>query len=381
MILTLYGTICLTGIGAQAIQAGAPNGEPPVLRGIYFTETGCNHCDAFLYAQKQKLEREYSVRIELEKHDILSSEGYALCVRMLRQRNLKFTVFPVLFMGSNVYRGSEAVAINIVVEIQHYRTTGTYLPATRHTNEFAQEDAARARAFGLALAPTIAAGLLDGINPCAFSTMLFFLSFMALRRTDRRAQFLVGLAFIAAVFTAYLVIGFGFMSALREFFSTRQFSRYIAIFVSVLAAVFAALNLRDAVLARRGDASRSALQLPASLRNLNHAVIRRFSSLPLYILGAALSGFLVSFIELACTGQIYLPTIVYMNQSARSSASVALLFVYNFAFIAPLGTVFVLYLSGMKHDRIRVWYSSHLATVRVLSALFFVAMGILVWVV
>ena len=380
-LLALYATLCLAGLAAQSPHPTASHGELPILHGIYFTETGCSHCDAFLYSQKQKLEQTYDVRIELENHDILSSEGYALCVKMLRQKNLKFTVFPVLFIGNNIYRGSSAIETNIVSEIEYYAAHKKYMPAAHHPNEFSMEDATRTRAFTIALLPTLAAGLLDGINPCAFSTMLFFLSFMALRRTKRRSQILVGLSFIVAVFLAYIMIGFGLLGALREFFSAQRFSRYVAGFVSLLAALFAVLNVRDEILARKGGVSSSLLQLPAPFKKLNHAVIRHFNTIPLYILGAAISGFMVSFIELACTGQIYLPTLVYMNQSARSSVSVALLFAYNLAFIAPLCGVFVLYMSGTKHENIRAWYGSHVALVRWLSAFFFIAMGILVWVV
>lgn len=353
----------------------------PAMTGIYFTETGCSHCDAFLFTQKRELEQRYRVGLELEKHDILSTQGYELCVEMLRKERLGFTTFPVLFLGNNIYRGSGAVESGAAAEIEYYAEHGVYRPSLPRVDELAPARAQAERAFERALLPTLAAGLLDGINPCAFSTMLFFLSFMALKRARRRDQLFVGLAFIAAVFAAYVLIGFGLLGALREFFSARRFSRIVAVAVSTLAALFAALNIRDAAAARRGNAARSILQLPAPLQRLNHFVIRHFSSTPLYALGAAAAGFLVSLIELACTGQIYLPTIAYMNQSSRSSVSVALLLVYNLAFIAPLCAVFALFLSGTKHERIRAWYASHLVLVRVLSALFFIALGMLVWVV
>jgi glutaredoxin len=83
--------------------------SPPEITGIYFTETGCSHCDSFLYVQKAKLEHDYGVSIVLETHDILSAAGYEQCVKMLKQKQLNFTVFPVLFIGSNIYRGSSAI--------------------------------------------------------------------------------------------------------------------------------------------------------------------------------------------------------------------------------------------------------------------------------
>ncbi len=375
--LAIFSILSLTSLPSQPQENGFFRTE---IRGIYFTETGCSHCDAFLYAQKAKLEQTYNVSIVLETHDILSAEGYAACVEMLRQHQLKFTVFPVLFIGSNIYRGSSAVKENMPQEIEYFLAHGSYRPALPRTNELAEGSDQSDKAFGASIIPSILAGLLDGINPCAFSTMLFFLSFIALRRKDRRSLVWMGLAFILAVFVAYFLIGLGFLGALRRFLSEKRFSLYVDIFVSTLAAIFAALNVRDAIIAGRGRSSESILQMPLFMKRINHSFIRYFNQLPLYILGAALSGFLVSVIELACTGQIYLPTIAYMNQSVRSSRSILLLLMYNIAFIVPLGLVFVLYLFGLGHEKIRQWYGAHLVLVRICSALFFVALGVLVWI-
>lgn len=359
---------------AQQAAAQVPNVE---LRGVYFTETGCSKCDAFLLSGLARLEEHYGIRLTLETHDILSVQGYALCESMLADRGLKFTTFPVLFIGNNAYRGSSAVEAGIRLEIEYYLKHASYRPALSES----LAPGAAAVGFTAAFLPVFAAGLLDGINPCAFSTMLFFLSFVGLRRKERRGVALTGLGFIAGVFVAYFFLGFGLLSALRTFLSAGRFSLYLNAAISATAAVMATLSLRDAVAARRGAPEDSVLQLPGFLKRAGHAVIRRFSVLPLYILGAAITGILVSFIELACTGQIYLPTLAYMNRAAFSSYSLALLFAYNLAFILPLSAVFVLYLLGTGHERLREWYRRRLALVRVLSALFFLSLGILVWVV
>jgi len=369
--------VLLAPVSSQPNDQGA---SLPEITGVYFTETGCNHCDSFLYIQKAKLEQKYKVRIVFEAHDILSAEGYAECVEMLRKNQLKFTVFPVLFIGANIYRGSSAIEENAPKEIEYYLAHGSYRPALHRANELGDAAGQADKAFATSIIPSVLAGLLDGINPCAFSTMLFFLSFIALKRRDRRSLAWVGLAFIIAVFAAYFLIGLGFLGALRKLLSEKRFSLYVDIFVSALAAILAVMNVRDAVVAARGQASESFLQMPFFLKQMNHRFIRYFNQLPLYILGAALSGFLVSVVELACTGQIYLPTIAYMNQSVRSSKSVLLLLMYNIAFIVPLDLVFALYFFGLRHERIRQWYGKHLVLVRICSAIFFVALGALVWI-
>jgi len=353
----------------------------PTINGIYFAETGCSHCDVFLYSQKKKIEQKYGVQIQLETHDILSSEGYDLCVKMLEARHLKFTIFPVLFIGSNVYEGNKSIEANFPQEIEYYLAHAHYKPQIKERDDSSHSDSPMAFSFSSSLIPTLFAGFLDGINPCAFSTMLFFLSFIALRRSNRHSLFIVGITFIAAVFVAYFLIGLGLLEALRKFFSEQKFTVYVNAFVTAMAVFLAIFNLHDAHVISRGRSSDAMLQLPLVLKKLNHTVIRYFNLLPLSIAGAGMSGFLIAFIELACTGQIYLPTIAFMNMNAPSTSSIGLLVAYNLAFIFPLSIVFVLYLLGIQHEKMRQWYSSHLSSVKKATALFFITLGIFVWII
>lgn len=375
-----------------------------VIRGVYFTETGCKHCDVFLYSQKQKYETAWGIRLELETYDILSADGYKRCVDMLAERGLSFTVFPVLFIGNNVYRGSTEIEQNVPLELAAIRDRGEMLPPrviSTHSTivgpELSGESPGFSQVEGAAdphlvlqrpasvgsvlgiLATILSAGLLDGINPCAFSTLLFFLSFISLKRHDRSSLFFVGLAFIGAVFFAYFLIGLGFLQILRTLLSANRATYIVKGVISLFAAVLVVLNLRDAWFAWQGRVQESFLQLPKGLKQLSHRVIRSFVVLPLFVLGAAVSGFLVSVIELACTGQVYLPTLVYMNQSSLSHWSIFLLFLYNLGFILPLLMVFVLYLFGLNHQGLRIWYGKRIFYVRLGTAVLFAVMGLVVW--
>jgi cytochrome c biogenesis protein CcdA/glutaredoxin len=360
---------------AAAGLSAAPSLAALELRGVYFTETGCSHCDAFLYAGKARLEQERSVTIALETHDILSDSGYALCVKMLAERGLPFTSFPVLFIEGAVYRGSTAIEQNLGRDIEAFKKDGVWPAATTST-----KNEPTGAAFVAAAIPVLLAGLLDGINPCAFSTLLFFLSFVSLRKKRREAVLFTGLAFISGVFVAYFLIGFGLLASLRAALSAGRFSIYLNSAVTAAAVVLVVLNLRDARRAYLGEVEESTLKLPKPLRDASHSVIRRFSSGPAGIVAAALAGAAVSLIELACTGQIYLPTIAYLNRTAFTSHSLALLLAYNLAFVLPLVLVFALFYFGLTHQRIQDWYRRRIVLVRLLSAAFFLAMGGLVWI-
>lgn len=360
--------LCLPLLFAAAVSA-----EVTTVSGRYFGETGCGHCDAFLRSGKADYERRYGVSLALETRDILKAEDYALCVRLLEARGRAFRVFPVLFIGENVYQGDSAIQANLGPEIEHFLREGRYRPTVA--------DLGSGGGFSARLAPVLAAGLLDGVNPCAFSTLLFFLSFLTLRGRSRRSVLAVGAAFILSVFAVYFLIGLGLLGGLRKLGAIAGAALALNVFVSALSALLGVLSVRDALRARMGRPEDAALKLPEALSRANHFLIRRLIAGPAALLGAVLAGVAVSVLELACTGQIYLPTLAYLNRSAPSARGVSLLLAYNAAFVLPLAAVFAAFFFGTAQERIRAWYRGRIFAVRLLTALFFFSMGALIWLV
>lgn len=345
--------------------------EVPTLSGSYFGEIGCSHCDVFLYKEKAAIEARYGVRLALETFDILKADDYARCVRLLEERGQSFRYFPVLFIGENAYQGNSAIDANLGSEIEHFLKTGAYRPRVR--------DSASGGGFDARFLPVFAAGLLDGVNPCAFSTLLFFLSFLTLRRKSKNTILSVGIVFIASVFAVYFMIGMGLLGGLRSIAEHRWAKTALEASVCFLSVVLGVLSLRDAFRARTGAPDDAVLKLPEALSRANHRVIRALSGRSAALAAAALTGAAVSVLELACTGQIYLPTLAYINRTAVSGRGVGLLVAYNAAFVLPLFSVFVVFFLGASHERIRRWYRGRLFAVRIGTAVFFFAMAALVW--
>jgi cytochrome c biogenesis protein CcdA len=88
-------------------------------------------------------------------------------------------------------------------------------------------------------------------------------------------------------------------------------------------------------------------------------------------------GFLISIFELACTGQVYFPTIAYMVQGENRSLGYLLLAVYNFGFIVPLLAVFLLAYAGVGSERITKAFQKNLGAVKLGLAGLFVALAVL----
>lgn len=222
----------------------------------------------------------------------------------------------------------------------------------------------------------LAAGLLDGINPCAFATIIFLLSYLQVTRKSPRAIAQIGTAYILGVFAAYFFIGLGLLKLASLLAQLRWASVALNKLMAGLALVVMALNLRDGIYCLRGRMGDMTLQLPAVLKDRIHRVIRQGVRQAHFVLVAFLMGVVISHLELACTGQVYLPTITYMIQQGESSA-IWRLMLYNLAFVAPLTAIFVLAYSGLRSELLLTVLKKRAALVKFSTAVLFLALFLL----
>lgn len=218
-----------------------------------------------------------------------------------------------------------------------------------------------------------AAGLLDGVNPCAFATIIFLLSYLQIARRSPREILAVGLAFILAVFLAYFAAGWGLSHVLASLRGFEFARRALNLLLAAFALLIAWLSFRDGLRARRGELKDMTLQLPDFLKDRIRRVVRGSSKSSRYVLAAFGAGIVISFLELACTGQVYLPTILYMLKQGRATAFSYLL-IYNLAFILPLVVIFALAFFGMRSEALIRFQAKHTATVRFATAALFAAL-------
>ena len=306
----------------------------------YFHKRGCQKCVRASEILKH-LKTEYP-QIVVEKRDAKADQQLLEAMGALYGvPEVKRLTTPAVFIG-------DAYLLDELDEAQLEKIVGTYLAtgvasrlaeAQAKTGEAESEIVKRFNAFGtLAVA---GAGLLDGINPCAFATIVFFISYLSLVGRSRKEMLVAGGAFAAAVFVTYLLLGVGllkFLAFLNEF-------SFIAKCVYLVAAIgtftLAFLSLYDAIKAKQGRVKEITLQLPKSLKQRIHKVIRERARTSSVIIGALVIGFAISALELVCTGQVYLPTITFvMGIEGMRANALAYLILYNMMFVTPLLVVF-----------------------------------------
>ncbi len=336
MLLALYDNLSeYTGFDGQE---RAPDDHAIYI--TYFHKRGCQKCARASEVLKRLKTKYPQIIVELkyakESRELLEAMGALYSVP-----EVKRLTTPAAFIGDE-YLIDALDEKRLETVIQRYLQTGVVsrLPqAEIKTGEASDEIVNRFNAFGtLAVA---GAGLLDGINPCAFATIVFFISYMSLVGRERKEMLVAGGAFAAAVFVTYLLLGMGtlkFLSFLNEF-SVLAKCVYLIAAIGTFALAF--LSLYDAYKAKQGKVKEITLQLPKSLKQRIHKIIREQTRTSGVIIGALVIGFAISALELVCTGQVYLPTIVFvMGVEGMRGHALAYLILYNLMFIMPLLVVF-----------------------------------------
>ena len=237
----------------------------------------------------------------------------------------------------------------------------------------------RFRKFGLGT--VLVAGLIDGLNPCAFATIVFLVSYLSFLGKRSREILTYGLIFTFGVFIAYLIAGMGLMAGFRQLSSFPLITKGVYLVIAVFAFVLGIISLYDYILYRRGQGAKMKLQLPMALKKKIHGIIRvQTRSSKAGFLGTFILGFVIAGTEVVCTGQLYLPTIGYIMTIPKLRAYAFFnLVLYNIMFIIPLGGVFVAAFLGVTSERMSMVTKEHTGTVKLLTALLFMGLGVFLY--
>ena len=234
------------------------------------------------------------------------------------------------------------------------------------------------RARAVSLAAVVAGGLVDGVNPCAFATLVFFVCCLSGAGTNRRLILAMGVFFTLGVMITYFVTGVGLSEGLRRLDMFPSVSRMLTWLIIAGTFALAAVSFWDFVTALRGRAGEMKLKLPDRLRLRINAIIARRLRARSVALGALGVGATVSLLEFACTGQVYFPLIRLMTQvSATRLRGLGLLALYNLAFAVPLMVVFLATYFGLSSERLVASLRRHVASAKLLLAVFFLGLAAL----
>lgn len=373
-----------TPVGEEVMQEDSViKLELPKVYLAYFYEIGCKECDRVEH-QIKYLQWKYP-NIVIEKFDITDAEVKKLAEALGELYNVpevKRMVAPSVFIGQDYLISKDLNDKNLMELIEKYKYRGTIPPwdeANKYLKRAEKNIIERFKSFGIIT--VVSAGLLDGINPCAFATLIFFISYLAFFIRKNREILTVGTTFVVAVFITYLLVGFGLLRVIQLLRFMPIVAKIVYMLTAGVAISFGVLSLYDYFRYRTGEYDRATLRLPSFMRNKIHEVIRKKVGVKKYTLGAFGAGFLISLLEFSCTGQVYLPTVVFVTKiPALRMKALFYLILYNVCFILPLLLVFFLAYRGMTAQRLFFLMRRRSKTVKLLTAVvFFCLAGLLIF--
>ena len=223
-------------------------------------------------------------------------------------------------------------------------------------------------------------GLLDGVNPCAFTVIIFFVSYLAYLGRTRREIALGGITFTAAVFLTYLAIGLGLYRVLDlgESWSS-HFGTITYVVTACFALAMGVWSFRDGIRCARGNVKDATLKLPEVVRSSIRRIITRKARLGLTLGATLLLGAAVALFEFPCTGQVYWPVIAAIHQVGFHARALELLLVYNLCFVLPLIAIFLCVYLGLGSQYLTKLFRRHM--VKTKFALGFVFMFLFAFLV
>ncbi len=331
----------------------------------------CNRVEALLNGLAKKYLNLFIYRYNIfENTNKIFYEGLADLHKIPEKKRL---IVPAVFIGED-YIIKDIAAERLENLIQKYSTGSPMLDTLKLTT--AGEKIIQ-RFSKFSIIGVIIAGLIDGVNPCAFATIIFFVSYLLFMGRQRRTIIVMSVSFIIAVFLCYLAIGLGAYVLLNAIAAIKIIGKIIFLSFGIFAIILGILSLYDYFVARAGDTNKMILQLPLIIKQKIHKEIKEKTSVGSIIVSSFIAGILISFLEFGCTGQVYLPTITFVVSKGNLGIKPAfILIIYNIMFVLPLITI-AIFANIFSRDSVANTLSKKIPLIKLLTALLFFGLGIL----
>ena len=325
-----------------------------------------------------KLFEKYPGQISCRIYDIDNVDNFLLLDRFEKKYGLAKNEVPILFMDGKIRSGlEEEVKKSLEEDIKASLAKGgnPWAEPAPEEEKIKKEDAVKRRLESVALLALIGAGLSDGLNPCAFTTIVFLISYLSIIGRKRREILQTGIVYTISVFITYLALGFGLLTIVSRLVNIALASRILYGATAVVAFVVAYLSLRDYFMARKGQFKDMTLKLSEGMQKRIHKSIHDKVKNLGVITAALVLGVMVALFELPCTGQMYLPIVTALSNPRLRSRAIPYLLLYNLMFIIPLIIVFVVAYFGVSSESIGDRFRRHIGAIKLTMGGIFLALG------
>ena len=326
------------------------DGKPVV---YFFYNTNCGEClGAVSFIQDFAASHPEVTVISIDIRQ--SDENLFLFKAFKDYYGASFAPVPTVFVGYTTLSGADEIINGLYDAVN---TTLTTQPAPRPPSSLPE-------GAELTLPLVIVSALVDGINPCAFSVLIFLLVTLV-SLESRKKMLAVGMVFISAVFTFYFLSGLGLFSIIQS----AGISRLISSIAAVVALGAGTISILSVFGTGNGQ---SILSIPESKKKIISRALSK-ASVP----GAFIVGILVGMFELPCTGGIYLAILSLLSSRVTVVEGIPYLLVYNLFFVLPLIVILGICTFGLPVERLEEWRTGSRKPVRFVMGAVMIFLGVI----
>ena len=381
LCLTFAFTCGMRALPAEVKYTSMPEKEPQegaVARIIFFSDVTCEECQEMKAKILPKLLKKYPARIAVRIYEINDTASFVLLTRFEKRYGKAKNEVPIIFMDGKVRSGyEEEVKKSLEPDIKQALAKGGSPwsePAPPEKN-VTETETGKNLLESLTLIAIIGAAFADGINPCAFTTIIFLISYLSLIGRKKSDILKTGLIYTAAVFATYLALGLGLKFIISHMVNTRIAKKIIYGATGMVALGVAYLSLKDYLLARKGQYSDMTLKLSDDMqRRIRQSIHDKVRNLGI-MTAALVLGILVALFELPCTGQMYFPIVTALTNPHLRSRALPYLILYNVVFIVPLIIVFSVAYYGVASQTIGERFKRHVGTIKIIMGIIFLLLA------
>lgn len=211
----------------------------------------------------------------------------------------------------------------------------------------------------------VTSGFIDGIHPCGFAVLLFFMAFLFSLKRTRQAILGMGALYILGVFAAYFLIGLGILKAFALFPEPHFMAKAGAILVIALGLI----NIKDYFFYGKWFT----LRIPSFSKGSIRDWVQRATG-P----AALVAGFLVGLCAFPCAGGIYVAILGVLAVNSAAWEGLGYLALYNLMFVAPLIIMLALASDKRVVERLEKWEASEKKKMRLYSGIVMIALGLFI---
>lgn len=341
----------------------------------YFYSTTCSNCEKTSKYIK-KLEDKYD-NIKIKKYNIYDKENENFLYAYDKAYGVEkkeYGLVPIVFVRDKYLLEYK----NIENELEKYICSKTNIPTKNISYKKAEKNDEIESWKSINFIKVILAALVNGINPCSISMLLFLL---ILLNNKSKSLLKMGLSFCAGKVVSSFLIGTILYKVLK-YLSSYVIIDIVNLVFICLFIFLAFVNIYDFIVVKHHEYGKMKAQLPTGFRKFNHSLMRntinKFMKSKWILLACMALGAIVAFTEFLCSGQIYLSTIVSIIHTNAGNTVQGLIYLLLYCVVCILPLVFIIFLmsKGIKEIEVSTFFTEHLDLIKLLYAAVFLAIAI-----